>query len=61
MSTKNTTKNIKVIHGKYVENPKCKICGKELTHEWLDGDYSLLLCDSKECFDKYGEMIFKHE
>jgi hypothetical protein len=30
------------------KNPKCKICNT-LTHEWLDGDYTSLICDSSIC------------
>lgn len=33
-------------------DPKCQICKKELSEEWLDGDYSLLICDNKECLNQ---------
>ncbi len=49
---------IKVIHGTFVEEPKCKICETDISHEWLDGDYSLLMCDKKECWD---ELNKRHE
>ena len=31
--------------------PKCKICNVDLTHEWLAGDYTLLLCDKEQCHE----------
>ena len=46
---KNTVR--KIIHGPFVENPKCQICKIDISHEWLDGDYSLLMCDKKECWN----------
>ena len=42
---------IKVIHGTFIEEPKCKICNVDIPHEWLGGDYTLLMCDKKECWD----------
>lgn len=44
--------------GWYVKNPKCEICKTDLTHEWLDGDYSLLICDKKVCYKKFSEKRF---
>jgi hypothetical protein len=44
-------KKIKVIHGTFIENPKCKICGCDIPHEWLAGDYTLLMCAKKECWE----------
>ena len=65
MSKKNETKSlkqhvvkrnkIKVIHGPFVEEPKCIICNADIPHEWLGGDYSLLLCDKKECLDELNK------
>jgi len=49
---------IKVIHGTFVEEPKCKICNTDIPHEWLGGDYTLLMCDKKEYWD---ELNKKHE
>lgn len=49
---------IKVIHGTLVEEPKCKICNTDLSHEWLGGDYTLLVCDKLECLDKLRKMHF---
>lgn len=46
---------IKVIHGTFIEEPKCKICNVDLTHEWLGGDYTLLMCDKKECWDELNK------
>lgn len=46
---------IKVIHGTFIEEPKCKICDADLTHEWLGGDYTLLMCDKKECWDELNK------
>lgn len=43
----NKSKNIR---GTYIENPKCVICKKDLTHKWLDGDYTLLMCGSESCW-----------
>lgn len=43
---------IKVIHGNYVEKPKCKVCGTDVKHEWLGGDYTLIICDKKECYEQ---------
>lgn len=40
---------INVKYGIFIKNPKCCICNVSLTHEWLDGDYTLLLCGNKEC------------
>ena len=47
MSKKNETKplkqpavrrsKIKVIHGTFAEEPKCKICNVDISHEWLCG------------------------
>lgn len=45
-----------VKHGVFEEYPKCKICNCSITHEWLDGDYSLLMCGKKECWDKLEEQ-----
>ncbi len=45
-------KNPKLIHGAYIDNPKCQICGNNISHEYLDGDYSLLMCENTECWDK---------
>jgi hypothetical protein len=36
------------VAGTYTKEPKCKICNT-LTHEWLDGDYTSLICDSSIC------------
>jgi hypothetical protein len=47
---------IKVIHGPFVEEPKCKICNVCISHKWLDGDYTLLMCDKKECWDELNKM-----
>ncbi len=44
---------IKIKHGPFIKEPKCQICGVDLTHEWLDGDYTLLMCDKEEC---WGEL-----
>lgn len=46
---------IKVIHGTFVEEPKCKICNVDIPHEWLGGDYSLLMCCKKECWDELNK------
>jgi hypothetical protein len=46
-----------VKHGTYIANPVCEICHCDLTHKWLDGDYTLLLCDKKECHDTHSEQI----
>lgn len=43
-------------HGVFIENPKCKICGDNITHEWLDGDYSLLMCGKDECWEKLDNL-----
>lgn len=42
-----------------LQDPKCKICGIDLTHDWLDGDYSLLLCDKKDCWDELSKTYKK--
>lgn len=65
MSKKNETKplkkhsiggsKIKVIHGTFVEEPKCKICNVDIPHEWLGGDYTLLMCGKKECWDELNK------
>lgn len=47
---------IKVVHGNYTKEPKCKICNTDLSHEWLNGDYTLLVCDSSICLDKMYAM-----
>jgi hypothetical protein len=49
-------KGTRIIHGTFVEEPKCKICNVDITHEWLDGDYSLLMCGEKECWDKLKKL-----
>ncbi len=46
---------IKIIHETFVEEPKCKICNVDITHEWLDGDYTLLMCDKIECWDELNK------
>lgn len=48
---------IKVIHGTFVEEPKCEICDDDLTHEWLGGDYTLLMCEKKECSDELNKRF----
>ena len=65
MSKENATKplkqpavrrsKIKVIRGTFIEEPKCKICNVDLTHEWLGGDYTLLMCGKKECWDELNK------
>lgn len=47
-------KKVKPVQGTYVKNPKCEVCKVHLTHEWLDGDYTLLLCSKKECWNKHS-------
>ncbi len=42
------------IKGTYVENPTCSMCGARLKHEWLAGDYSMLICKDEKCWDKWG-------
>jgi len=32
------------------QNYKCIICGGLISEEFLDGDYSLLICEKKECW-----------
>lgn len=46
---------IKVIYGTFVEEPKCKICNIDISHEWLGGDYTLLMCDKKDCWDELNK------
>ena len=41
--------------GPYTENPKCVVCGSSIRHEWLNGDYSLLLCEDPRCLDVYAD------
>ncbi len=36
-------------HGTYIEDPKCKVCGCDVSHEWLAGDYSLIVCEKPKC------------
>lgn len=45
-----------VKHGPFVKEPKCVICNTDLKHSWLDGDYSLLLCENENCW-----LTYKHE
>lgn len=45
-------KKPKVRHGVYIEKPICKYCGEPVPHKWLDGDYTLIVCDKKDCLDK---------
>ena len=45
----NVSKRVK--HGEYIKNPKCVKCGKDVSHEWLGGDYTLIVC-SAECIRK---------
>jgi len=47
---------IKVKHGMFVKEPKCKICKITLTHDWLGGDYTLLMCDDKNCWEKLNKQ-----
>jgi hypothetical protein len=46
----------KGIHGTYIKEPKCKICNVDLTHEWLGGDYTLLICENKQCWDELNKQ-----
>lgn len=32
-----------------MEEQKCKFCGDEIPEDWLDGDYSLLVCPKEGC------------
>lgn len=43
-----------VQHGEYQEHPTCSICGSRITHEWLAGDYTMLVCEKRECFDEWS-------
>lgn len=57
MKTKlNSKPFVKVVHGEYVENPTCSMCGSRIKHEWLAGDYTLLICQSAECYDKWTAL-----
>jgi len=38
----------------YIENPTCSICGSRISHEWLAGDYTMLVCSKEECFDEWS-------
>ncbi len=42
----------KSTHGRYVKNPKCMFCNSDISHESLDGDYTLLLCTNSNCWMK---------
>ena len=44
----------KVKHGPYVTDPRCEICNDAVPHEWLDGDYSAIVCEKKKCLDEYA-------
>jgi len=48
-------KSINVKYGSFIKEPKCEIFDTDLTHEWLGGDYTLLLCESPICLDKLKE------
>jgi len=51
----------KVKHGVFIENPKCEICNTNISHEWLDGDYTVLICDKKECWDEFNKKSLNME
>jgi hypothetical protein len=42
-----------VLHGQFIENPKCCVCQTPISHEWLAGDYTMLVCESEKCFQGY--------
>lgn len=46
-------KERKVVHGQFIEHPECCICKTSLSHEWLDGDYTMLLCSKQKCWDEW--------
>jgi hypothetical protein len=46
-------KERKVLHGQFIEHPVCSMCNTPLTHEWLDGDYTMLICKEQKCWDKW--------
>lgn len=50
---KKQKKERKVVHGQFIEHPVCTVCQTPLSHEWLDGDYTLLLCSDQKCWDKW--------
>jgi len=53
-------KKIKVIHGTYIEYPKCIICSGDITHEYLGGDYTLLICADIVCLNTLsGKYVAK--
>ena len=44
----------KVIHGPYIANPKCCICGNDVPHEVLGGDYTVVFCvNNGVCQNEY--------
>ena len=38
------------------EEHRCEICNDIIDEEWLDGDYSLLVCRKTECLDASQEV-----
>ncbi len=53
MAKEQVQKERKVVHGQFVENPQCCMCGAKIEHEWLAGDYTMLICASQECWNKW--------
>jgi hypothetical protein len=49
-----TTPKHKVIHGEYIEKPTCSVCGSRISHEWLAGDYTMLVCQKEQCVELWG-------
>lgn len=45
----------RVINGSYIENPACDICAETLSHDWIDGDYTVLVCNKNECIKEMME------
>jgi len=49
------TQKIKVKHGDFVDDPVCEICQTPISHDWLAGDYTMLVCEKEQCFQTYME------
>ena len=63
---KHLPKILSHVQGHYVEHPKCLICEDPISHEWLDGNYEVLLCPKKSCWEKFlprdlAKKFFDHK
>ena len=45
----------KLKHGPFVENPTCQICSNPIDHNWLDGDYTILICCNTNCWAEFNK------